>query len=460
METPIKAILGPAGTGKTYKIQQKLLKAPKWGRLCATTGIAAINLGSGSAEGVITLQSTLGYFDTASLRENFERGKLRRMLSYIAKENQYLVVDECSMMDAETLDLIVEAMDQVNANVAEDMGEKPLGLILVGDFLQLPPVEGEYCFEAKCWDRVEVMRLSTIRRQVDPEFQELLGAARRGDGRKVAAMLAENGCFTGNMSLANEVTTIYAVNKSVDAWNDTCFRKLCATGAAKGSINSTRWGKQRQEWKNIPPVLTLAVGAYVMILSNDTGAWQWANGDCGTVEEITATGGVLVRLKRTNETVMIRKIGRKCFSRETPQGWAEPLSQSMAEFKKEKQADGIETDDWKALYESYLMQLTILAKTSRINSTDPYWDFLEEKWVVGEIVYMPLRLAYASTVHKTQGLTLDSVQIVPDHKFFGSANMMYVALSRARTLEGLKIVGTPGLVERYCNTISKLERWF
>ena len=79
-ETPLFALLGPAGTGKTYKIQQKLLKNPKWGKLCATTGIAALNLGSAGGEGVITLQSTLGYFDTPSLRENYQHGKLRRVL--------------------------------------------------------------------------------------------------------------------------------------------------------------------------------------------------------------------------------------------------------------------------------------------------------------------------------------------------------------------------------------------
>lgn len=465
-ETPLFALLGPAGTGKTYKIQQKLLKSPKWGKLCATTGIAALNLGAATGgEGVITLQSTLRYFDTASLRENYQQGKLRRVLVSLAAEHKFLVVDECSMLDAETLDILVDCLDTVNANVSEDHGEHPLGLMIVGDMLQLPPIEGEYCFEAKNWKRFKVQKLSTIYRQSDPVFQEILQAARMGDGVTVAKGLEKAGCMTPAVNQSSEVTTLYAVNKAVDERNDAMFRKLCATGAIRGNIPASRWGTQRKEWKQIPESLALAVGAYVMILSNDTKDWNYANGDCGTVvgfalSEAGGVSGVQVKLKRTNLTVDIRRIMRRCFQKETPPGFDIPEFPNMKDWKKKQEDLGVESENWKELYEGFLVSLTQRMRSARSRPTDPYYDFLEEKWVMGELVYCPIRLAYATTTHKSQGLTLDAVQIVLDHKFFGSPNMLYVALSRCRTLEGMKVVGSKQDVIRYCNTVKKLERWF
>lgn len=478
-ETPLFALLGPAGTGKTYSIQQKLLKSPKFAKLCATTGIAAINLGSaGGGEGVTTLQSTLGFFDLPSLRENATMGKLRRALFALRADYRFLVIDEMSMLDAETLDILVTGLDEVNANLSEDHGEKPLGMILVGDFLQLPPVDDkndpsrkEYCFEAENWKRFKVTKLTEIKRQSDPVFQSLLASARVGDGTAVAKILKQAGCFVSTPSLATDITTIYATNKDVDSWNDTQFRKLLTTGAARFGIAASRWGKARKEWKVIPDKLDLAIGAYVMILANDTGDWAYVNGDCGTVVKVLKMGpeageragevtGVQVQLKRNNRLVTIGKIARCCFQKETPPGFTIPECLSHKEFKEQEQARGVDSDNWKELYDSYLGTRTYRQKLSRLKPTDPYYNFLEEKWVIGEILYCPLRLAYASSVHKTQGLTLDNIQIVPNHKFFGSPNMMYVALSRCRTLEGLRVVGTPGDVVRYTNTMKKLERWF
>ena len=465
-DTPIRALLGPAGTGKTHQIQQKLLRSPKWGKLCATTGIAALNLGSAGGEGVITLQSTLGYFDTASLRENYQHGKLRRVLVSLASEYRNLVIDECSMLDAETFDILVDCLDGVNANISEDHGEKPMGLWLVGDFLQLPPVEGGYCFEAKNWHRVQVVKLTEIKRQSDPVFQTILQSAREGEGDEVAKGLVEAGCITSTLNQSPEITTLYAVNKMVDERNDAMFRQLCAKpGVIRGAIPSSRWGKQRKEWKNIPESLALAVGAYVMVLSNDTKDWYYANGDCGTVEgfrcnDAGATVAARIKLKRTGKAVEIGRIMRRCFQKETPPGFDIPDYPSAKEWRKTQEDLGVESADWKALYENFLISLTMRMRGARAVPTDPYYDFLEEKWVLGELVYAPLRLAWATTTHKSQGLTLDSVQIVLNHKFFGSPNMLYVALSRCRTLEGMKVIGTAADVRKYCNTSGKLKRWF
>jgi ATP-dependent exoDNAse (exonuclease V) alpha subunit len=78
---------------------------------------------------------------------------------------------------------------------------------------------------------------------------------------------------------------------------------------------------------------------------------------------------------------------------------------------------------------------------------------------IGSISYMPLRLAYASTVHKIQGLSLDHVQVAFADPVFGQAAMLYVAFSRARSAEGLRIVGTPQLLRERCAVDGKVRPW-
>lgn len=77
----------------------------------------------------------------------------------------------------------------------------------------------------------------------------------------------------------------------------------------------------------------------------------------------------------------------------------------------------------------------------------------------GAVRFYPLRLAYASTVHKSQGLTLDRVQIDFRDAFFASPSMLYVALSRAREAQGLRLVGTPEQFARRCQADPRAAPW-
>jgi len=78
---------------------------------------------------------------------------------------------------------------------------------------------------------------------------------------------------------------------------------------------------------------------------------------------------------------------------------------------------------------------------------------------MGQIEYAPLRLAYASTVHKSQSLTLDRVQVDYRDHFFSSPGMLYVALSRCRTLEGLRLVGQQGTFASRCTVDERVRGW-
>ena len=119
-------VTGSAGTGKTYAQKKAIEDDPKHAVLCATTGIAAINLNA------TTLNSLLGYFDTDSLRERLVRGTLARKLKDIGLKVRNIVIDEISVMDGRQLDLVFKGTLDANSYVG--MADRPLGIILTGDF--------------------------------------------------------------------------------------------------------------------------------------------------------------------------------------------------------------------------------------------------------------------------------------------------------------------------------------
>jgi hypothetical protein len=79
--------------------------------------------------------------------------------------------------------------------------------------------------------------------------------------------------------------------------------------------------------------------------------------------------------------------------------------------------------------------------------------------IIGTVEYMPLRVAYGSTVHKCQGLSLDEVQVNTRDHFFKTPGMLYVALSRCRSLDGLRIVGTVEGLKQRCTVDPKIRPW-
>lgn len=495
----VEFLTGAAGTGKTTEIKNRITKANndetskrKYGMLCATTGIAAVNLSSGDGNHITTINSLLRYFDTTSLREAYSEGKLQKSLLSVLVNGANLVIDEVSMMEAEQLDILYLALREVNKlEVTRKRGG--LGLVLCGDFCQLPPVKGKFAFEADCWgmfvDYGNLTRLTKVWRQDNLEFLEGLNAARRGDGDKCAEVFrslenADTRIFHDNIDTHFDGTTIYALNKDVDRLNNTRLLDLLSSGHKKVTFRAFRWGVQKGEWKLIPDELVLAEGAYVMVLANDPPKFDYANGDCGSLGSAMVDSGLaFITLVRNSRQVRVRKIIRKVFSREKPFGESDPVeTMSKREYRKmmgsgdedgatntydtggETNGTGDSADDGMDFvdtgnsdpYTDYLRRVTVENKKG---PATVYYDYVEEKWVIGEIAYMPLRLAYASTVHKTQGLTLDRIQLDPSNAFFGSPSMAYVALSRVRSHEGLRIVGGPKLLAERTNVLEDILPW-
>lgn len=440
-------LAGAAGSGKTFATKE-WAERDRGLLLTASTGIAAINLG-----GATTINAALGYFNTASLKDKFTLGQLTGTLGKLWKSGvTRIVIDEASMIPGEALTYLVRAVDEVNgkgyvldARWEEEAGDPHLGLTLVGDPCQLGPIADkpenpppgqrrqkrvvQYAFESVEWEQFapHVKILTEIRRQADPAFIEALRAARRGDGAKALEFFQSR--LVDRIDDTYQGATIFAKNDSVDRHNQLRLDSL------KGQtihFGSARWGKQRSEWGNpekppatwgIPETLVLKEGAWVMVLANsyqtEEGGGRrlvYVNGDCGEVVG-TEDSAALVRLQRTGAVAKIAYV-----TREVKVPCDSVRRKELREAGEEDKIDG--------------------------------------KWeIVGSITYMPLRLAWASTVHRSQGLSLDRVQIDLRDGFFRTPGMVYVALSRARTVEGLRIIGNANLLIDRCRVDPKLRQW-
>ena len=243
------------------------------------------------------------------------------------------------------------------------------------------------------------------------------------------------------MSDTFEGTTLCATNDAVDRYNLRRLRLVAPEGDNAYGVDSTRWGipgrdgRELSEWKNIPDTFRFKVGAYVMILSNL--APSWVNGDCGTL-----VGGnndqIVVRLKRNGDEVAIGKVTRTRTTRRQPAGVRDA---DVIVVRNEREYD----------------------EMVRANGEPPRQVvmFREPRptWITGWVRYFPLRLAYATTVHKSQGLTLDAIQLDLSSAFLAQPAMMYVALSRCRTPEGLVLVGNPEQVVTKTTVDPRVVEW-
>ena len=427
---PFSFLGGGAGTGKTFAMRE--WAAEESGVvLCATTGIAAINLGG------TTINGYLGYYDTASLRDSYVSGFLGARLTKLKKAGlRRIVLDEVSMLDGEQLTIFTKVLDELagigyGIGIDLDDGDEeespedpvhPVGLTLVGDFAQLPPVKAPFAFESSEWPRYEANQrlLTEIRRQADQDFVNALWACRRGDGQAAVEYFAER--MVSQTDPEYDGPTLLAKNEAVWRFNDLRLSKL---DTPRLTFKSTRWiGEGRKapsEWQHIPEVLPLKEQALVMILANardpmNPQRFLYVNGDLADL--LSQENDVaVVRLRRTGEEVTVLPVTRTVTI---------PLEVGR---RKRLKAEGLE---------------------DRIQG---------RKEIVGAVTYMPLRLAWATTVHKSQGLSLDQVQVNINDGFFKTPGMLYVSLSRARSVEGLQLVGSPSVLVARCTIDERIRPW-
>lgn len=445
--TPVAVLLGPGGTGKTFRIRQ-YAEQNEDQRICltATTGVAAINIGPGC----VTVNSAFKYFNEASLRDALEHRP-----QFIEREisgYDLIVVDEVSMLSFGTLDLIYGFIERLNRS-----RRRPIKLLLSGDFCQLPPVPDKeaqgapgrnpatpFAFKAQCWESVfqpSVIKLTkNFRQDGDERFRQALHYARIGNaGACVANLECE---YATTVDYDFKGLTAYSVNKEVHAHNE---KKLVELAGMPIEDAPTRWGTPHRDWKEIPEKFVIKIGAQARITANRTPNFEYVNGDIGTV--LAYAPGVYARVRlhrmidvdggRVAPEVVVDPVTRwnpqslakgeepptTCNGREVP---------FRADFEDEngfmKQNAFIE---WRQAYESYVAAME-RAKTN-------WYDPKSNKWIIGGITYLPIALGWASTFHRIQGLTVDAIQIDIKDRFSSNPQMMYVALSRARKACNIRI---------------------
>jgi hypothetical protein len=428
IERPTCSFLtGVAGSGKTFQTRQRIAELEKAGRrgevlLAASTGIAAVNLGPG----VTTIHSLLKFFNYESLQEAFLSGRLQRTMARLCQAGvREIVLDEVSMFPGEMLDLLYQANLEM-PNWTKPNGERcrPLLLTLTGDFCQLPPVKAKFAFEADSWPHFaeHTTRLTKIWRQSDPQFLNALNHLRAGEGGPAAEILQSLGIpFHSQIIDEFPGTTLRATNQEVDRYNQLELSKL--PGKPVG-LKSERWGsqdifrrngevieKQPADWKDIPQTLVVKEGARVMILVNETEGFTYVNGSTGTLlgfdhlnaddqEQLEKQGQLpvdpskefcaVIKLDKDGREVRIYRITRDIVRKQLDETW------------KDKHA---ERDSKRARREGIPYQKDVSKRAAK-----PDW-----KWCFGECEYFPIRLAWATTVHKC--LLPSSVVYVRDRGF-------------------------------------------
>jgi ATP-dependent DNA helicase PIF1 len=387
-------LTGAGGTGKSYVIRSIVEALHKEGKdvaLTAMTGCAALLLGKGAK----TLHSWAG-IGLGKESADIIVSKIKK--SFKAKKNwlsmDCLIIDEISMMTPDLLD----KLDLIGRGVRKNMGKRPFGglqVILVGDMYQLPPVNKEqenmFVFEADIWKTVinDYVILKTVHRQSDPVFLKILEEARKGKLSQESIAILETRRNNEWKKLEIKPTLLFTRRADVEQINMTQLKKCQgpdvifkaktvyspAAFAVHASDQDKTWATEKMD-KNgaYVPELTLRVGAQVMLLTNKDVEHGLVNGSRGVIERFCDGPEPLPMVKFKNGEVII--IERA--------SWA---SEDLEGFNREQ---------------------------------------------------IPLRLAYAVTIHKAQGATLDCALIdIGDNTFeYGQA---YVALSRVKSLDCLYI---------------------
>ena len=387
-------LTGEPGAGKSHTVNEFV----SWLRargvepaVTASTGIAATHIGGMTIHSWagIGIKRQLSAYDLDHIASN--EGVVKRL-----RRTRILIIDEVSMLSPDTLSM-------VDAVCREILGQsKPFGglqIIFVGDFFQLPPIVKKvesseqsddlfidesaavprFAYEAAAWARANpvVCYLSEQHRQDDDAFLEILSAIRRGEfGEQHLAQVSARKVAKGGNTPAS-APKLYSHNADVDRINDATLSSIGGTpkSFAMRSQGSPARIESLKKSCLSPEALFLKAGASVMFTKNNPKE-GYVNGTLGKVESFNSFNGQPIVRLRSGRSVEV-----------------EPMEWSVEDSGK----------------------------------------------ILARITQLPLRLAWAITVHKSQGMSLDeAVMDLSDVFEYGQG---YVALSRVRSLKGLYLLG-------------------
>lgn len=381
-------LTGPAGTGKTYAINDYIKTHPNT-LLCASTGTAAVNIGGSTAHRLFSIPVPAYGADP---------GKVPPSQLKVFAEADAVIIDEISMLRNDAFSFAARVLHR-----AEKLFGKKIRLIVSGDFSQLPPIvkkteerfftrygfnKSGFCFTTKEWQdyKFKVVELGEIKRQNDREFIKELYRLRTGSQSSLPY-------FNKHVSkvFPDDAVHLCGTNQEAEKINQDYLDKIDAPLSAYQAVKKGITGKELP----CDEIVLIKKGCRVMFTANDTildadgnlntefgdrqGTGRYTNGMTGTVKE---TG---------NDYVDV----------ETESG-------KLVHVEKHK---------WSIYKYAVDRQSMALKKTE-----------------IGSVQQIPLKVAKAVTIHKSQGKTFDRAVIRPN---IFAAGQLYVALSRLTSSEGL-----------------------
>lgn len=393
-------VTGKAGTGKSTLLEHIRMTSKKRIIVLAPTGIAAINVNGETIHSFFTLKPGFELDEAKNMRINEKKEKKFKSLKTIA-------IDEISMVRADILDAIDTVLKRARKN------KEPFGgvqMIFFGDLYQLPPVlarderdaflkqyPSPYFFDANVFSMMtqtnlfsnsglKVIELTDIYRQSDKEFISVLNAVRDGELTTNHISLL-NTRFDPTFEPAEDESYVYLVTTNAMA-RDINMGKLRELADEEVEFTATISGDIAKNLYPNTEKITVAVGAQVMFIYNDPER-RWVNGTIGTVLSIdTVTDG------NTGKDVQV-----------------------VIVEKKDGNIVHVKPYTWEI--SKYVFKKGVF-----------------EREIIGSFTQMPLILAWAMTIHKSQGKTFDQVVIDLGRGTFVHGQT-YVALSRCTTLHGI-----------------------
>ncbi len=372
-------VTGPAGTGKTYLLNQFVKLAKYQGKrvsVTATTGLAATHLGG------TTIHAWSGIGVQDFLPDHFA-DHMSKTRHEIIEKTDILLIDEISMMHDFRLDMVDEVCRLVRKQPDVPFGG--IQVVMSGDFFQLPPVnrsdsrQGGFVVNSNAWrvlQPVIIYLTQQFRQDEDDDLADILTAMRAGELRRHhAEKLLER--TEVEVPYSELITELHTLNIDVDKINEVKLKELGGDELiySQHTTGADNYVQNLQRSVLAPAVLTLKQGALVMAVKNDMNR-RYVNGSIGTVVDF------------------------------------EPVT------------------DYPVIQFLNGKEVTMQPDT---------WELRDGDKKRASISQVPLRLAYAITVHKSQGMTLDMAKMDLRKAFV--EGMGYVALSRVRNIGSLYLSG-------------------
>ena len=390
-------LTGKAGTGKTTFLRRLKQECPKQMAVVAPTGVAAINAEGVTIHSLFQLPPQLFIPTPEARKQLFSEMQMRAQKQRVLRNLELLVIDEVSMVRSDLLDTIDAVLRHIKHQPNHPFGG--VQVLVIGDLFQLSPVAreeewrmlqeyyaGPYFFQAHVFQQLNpvYIELDHVFRQSNIDFVEILNQVRNNTLTSQSLQILNSrvrSLGVKELRSLEGAITLSTHNNKVDAINQ---REMDALPGRVYQFSATIKDTFPESMFPMDEMLTLKLGARVMFTKNDSSSEKrYYNGKLGVVSHLT------------DKSITVTCEGE------------EPID--------------VHRETWE-----------------NIRYTSEAGSEVVQPEVIGTFSHYPLRLAWAITIHKAQGLTFDRVVIDAADAF--AAGQVYVALSRCRSLDGIVLL--------------------